>query len=117
MLVERIASKGKDFVSTIYKNVNEFIHALFETLIVMYDPNQDGFLEDLERDLDKVVLKETMDGDIYFVLIVLSRIHNREKDKDLRFKAQALQNVSPIDFGVDTYLLLNEQAPIVNIAR
>ena len=58
-----------------------------------------------------------MDGDIYFVLIVLSRIHNREKDKDLRFKAQALQNVSPIDFGVDTYLLLNEQAPIVNIAR
>ena len=61
----------------------------------MYDPNQDGFLEDLERDLDKVVLSKTIDGEIYFVLIVLSRIHNKDRDKDLRFKAQALQNVMP----------------------
>ena len=61
----------------------------------MYDPNQDGFLEDLERDLDKVVLSKTIDGEIYFVLIVLSRIYNKDRDKDLRFKAQALQNVMP----------------------
>ena len=53
----------------------------------MYDPNQDGFLEDLERELDKVVLSKTVNGEIYFVLIVLSRIHNKDKDKDLRFKA------------------------------
>ena len=93
--MEKIAAKGKDFVSNIYKGINEFINALFETLIVMYDPNQDGFLEDLERDLDKVVLSKTIDGEIYFVLIVLSRIYNKDRDKDLRFKAQALQNVMP----------------------
>lgn len=86
-MVEKIAAKGKDFVSNIYKGVNEFINALFETLIVMYDPNQDGFLEELERDLDKVVLSKTIDGEIYFVLIVLSRIYNKDRDKDLRFKA------------------------------
>ena len=38
-LVEKIESKGKDFVTNIYKGVNDFMHSLFETLIVMYDPN------------------------------------------------------------------------------
>ena len=73
-LVDKITSKGKDFVSSIYRTVNEFIHALFETMIAMYDPNQEGFLEELERDLDKMVLTKTVDSEVYFVLIVLSRI-------------------------------------------
>ena len=42
---------------------------------------------------------------------------NKDKDKDLRFKAQALAEVSPQDFGVDRYLLLNEQTPIVEMAQ
>ena len=58
--------------------------------MVMYDPNSDGYLEDIERDLDKLLLKQTIAGEIYFVLIVLSRIYNKDKDKDLRFKSQAL---------------------------
>ena len=56
----------------------------------MYDPNSDGYLEDIERDLDKLLLQKTIAGEIYFVLIVLSRIYNKDKDKDLRFKSQAL---------------------------
>ena len=56
----------------------------------MYDPNSDGYLEDIERDLDKLLLQKTIKGEIYFVLIVLSRIYNKDKDKDLRFKSQAL---------------------------
>ena len=58
--------------------------------MVMYDPNSDGYLEDIERDLDKLLLHKTIAGEIYFVLIVLSRIYNKDKDKDLRFKSQAL---------------------------
>ena len=58
--------------------------------MVMYDPNSDGYLEDIERDLDKLLLQKTIAGEIYFVLIVLSRIYNKDKDKDLRFKSQAL---------------------------
>ena len=69
--------------------------------MVMYDPNSDGYLEDIERDLDKLLLQKTIAGEIYFVLIVLSRIYNKDKDKDLRFKSQALQKVTPQDFGVD----------------
>ena len=38
-LVEKIESMGKEFVSNIYKGVNDFMHSLFETLLVMYDPN------------------------------------------------------------------------------
>ena len=55
--------------------------------MVMYDPNSDGYLEDIERDLDKLLLQKTIAGEIYFVLIVLSRIYNKDKDKDLRFKS------------------------------
>ena len=58
--------------------------------MVMYDPNSDGYLEDIERDLDKLLLQKTIAGEIYFILIVLSRIYNKDKDKDLRFKSQAL---------------------------
>ena len=38
-LVEKIESKGKDFVTNIYKGVNDFMNCLFETVLVMYDPN------------------------------------------------------------------------------
>ena len=47
------------------------------------------------------------------MLLVLSRVLNKDKDKDLRFKCQALANVTPQDFGVDRYLLLNEQTPLL----
>ncbi len=42
---------------------------------------------------------------------------NKDKDKDLRFKAQALASVTPQDFGVDTYLLLNEQTPLIKMTE
>ena len=112
-----IESKGREFVSSIYKGVNDFLHSLFETLLVMYDPNQDGFLEEIERDIDKILLQRTLGGEVYFVLIVLSRVTNKDKDKDLRFKSQALQKVSPEDFGVDKYLLLNEKTPMLELAK
>ena len=58
-----------------------------------------------------------MSGEVYFVLIVLSRVTNKDKDKDLRFKSQALQKVSPEDFGVDKYLLLNEKTPLLELTK
>ena len=41
---------------------------------------------------------------------------NKDKDKDLRLRVQALASVSPQDFGVDDYLLLNERSPMIKIA-
>ena len=48
---------------------------------------------------------------------MLSRVLSKDKDKELRFKAQALANVSPQDFGVDKYLLLNEQTPLIQMVE
>ena len=84
------------------------VHAVFETILALYDPHIEGYLEEVERELDKLVLTKTVTGQTYYVLLVLSRVLNKDKDKDLRFKAQALANVTPQDFGVDRYLLLNE---------
>lgn len=78
---------GREYVLAIFKAVNEFVHAIFETLIVMYDPQPEGYLEELERSLDKEILARTINGNVYYILLVLSRINNREQDKDLRFKA------------------------------
>ena len=64
-----------------------------------------------------MVLTKTVQNQTYFVLLVLSRVFNKDKDKDLRFKCLALANVSPQDFGTDEYLLLNEQAPLMKIVE
>ena len=108
---------GKEFTLNVFKGVNEFVHAIFETILAFYDPEIEGFLEEGEKELDRIVLTKTVQGQIYYILLVLSRVLNKDKDKDLRFKAQALANVSPQDFGVDRYLLLNEQTPILKIAE
>jgi len=46
----------------------------------MYDPDIEGFLEDSERDLDKLILTKTVHGQTYYVLLVLSRVLNKDKD-------------------------------------
>ena len=61
-LLGKIQSLGKDFILKIFKGVNEFIHMLFESLIVMYDPNEQGILEFAEREIDKFVLDRTLQG-------------------------------------------------------
>ena len=42
---------------------------------------------------------------------------NKDKDKDLRLRVQALAGVSPQDFGVDDYLLLNKEAPMMKMVK
>mmetsp|Transcript_36208 Transcript_36208/g.47565 ORF Transcript_36208/g.47565 Transcript_36208/m.47565 type:complete len:111 (-) Transcript_36208:1150-1482(-) len=108
---------GHEFLISIFKSVNEFVSAIFETLLALYDPDIEGYLEDVERDLDRLALTRAVFGQTYYVLIVLSRVMNKDKDKDLRFKAQALAAVSPQDFGVDEYLLLNEKTPMMKMVK
>ena len=108
---------GNEFTLNVFKGVNEMVHAVFETILALYDPHIEGYLEDVERDIDKLALTKIVSGQTYYVLLVLSRVLNKDKDKDLRFKAQALSNVTPQDFGVDRYLLLNEQTPLVEMVE
>jgi len=60
--------------------VNEFIHAVFEAILALYDPDIEGFLEESEKDLDKLIMTKTVQGQTYFVLLVLSRVINKAKD-------------------------------------
>ena len=108
---------GREFAIQVFKSVNEFVSAVFETLLALYDPNIEGFLEEAERDLDRLALTRTVFGQTYYVLIVLSRVMNKDKDKDLRLRVQALAGVSPQDFGVDDYLLLNKEAPMMKMVK
>lgn len=116
-LVQRIEKLGTQFTLEVFKGVNEFIHAVFEAILALYDPDIEGFLEESEKDLDKLIMTKTVQGQTYYLLLVLSRVMNKAKDQDLRFKAQALADVSPQDFGVDKYLLLNEQTPLVEMVE
>lgn len=116
-LISKIQSMGREFAIQVFKSVNEFVSAIFETILALYDPNIEGYLEDAERDLDRLALTRTVFGQTYYVLIVLSRVMNKDKDKDLRLRVQALAGVSPQDFGVDDYLLLNKEAPMMKMVK
>ena len=43
-----------------FKAVNEFISALFEAVLALYDPKIEGFLEDAEKDIDRLILTKTV---------------------------------------------------------
>ena len=85
-LISKIQSMGREFAIQVFKSVNEFVSAIFETILALYDPNIEGYLEDAERDLDRLALTRTVFGQTYYVLIVLSRVMNKDKDKDLRLR-------------------------------
>ena len=53
---------GREFAIQVFKSVNEFVSAVFETLLALYDPNIEGFLEEAERDLDRLTLTRTVFG-------------------------------------------------------
>lgn len=78
--MQQIERLGAEFTFEVFKGVNEFIHAVFEATLALYDPNIEGFLEESERDLDKLILTKTVQGQTYYVLLVLSRVMNKAKD-------------------------------------
>ena len=84
--MERIKSKGEDFCLNVFENVKIFQQAILNSLIYLYDPNFKGVLESVERELDHTLCEKMMHGQVYFILLVFSRIKNFEKDKELRFK-------------------------------
>jgi hypothetical protein len=56
----------------------------------MYDPTFKGLLENVEREIDDTVCDKIVTDQVYFTLLVFSRIRNIEKDRELRFKIGAL---------------------------
>ena len=53
---------GNEFTINVFKGVNDMVHAVFETILALYDPHIEGYLEDVERELDKLVLTKTVAG-------------------------------------------------------
>ena len=51
---------GKEFTINVFKGVNEFVHAVFETVLALYDPDIEGYLEEGEKELDRLVLTKTV---------------------------------------------------------
>jgi len=115
-LMDRIRKKGEDFSARVFESVKHFQAAVFDSLIYLYDPTFKGVLESIEREIDDTLADKIITEQVYFVLLVLSRIRNIEKDKELRFKIKALQEASVKDFGVSDYLLLDGQTPILELA-
>lgn len=106
--MDRIRKKGEDFCKRVFENVKNFQAAIFDSLVYLYDPNFKGILESVERDIDDTLCDRMLQGQVYFILLVFSRIRNIDRDKELRFKIQALQEASLKHFGVNEYLLLND---------
>ena len=84
--MDRIKQKGEDFCANVFDNVKIFQAAVLNSLIFLYDPNSLNILENIERELDNSLCEKIIQGQVYFILLVFSRIKNIDKDKELRFK-------------------------------
>ena len=73
---QKIHHKDEQFILNVFEGVNEFVKAIFETILALYDPDVNGFLEDVEADLTRLAIEKTVQGEIYCVLIVLSQVMN-----------------------------------------
>ena len=51
---------------------------------------------------------------MFKILLCLCRVETFSEDKDLRVKYAALKGFGPEDFGIDPYLTLNKQSPIID---
>ena len=52
----------------------EFKQAFFESLLFFYDPNLKGILEIVETDIEKLIVYKIIEGDLYYIILVLSRV-------------------------------------------
>ena len=83
---------------------------------MFYDPLLVGSLEKIEHQVD-LLSEIILSAEVSQIVLVFSRIQKATEDKQIRRKQKLLQGVTPQHFGVSTYLLLNEQSPILEIAN
>ena len=58
-----------------------------ESFLFFYDPSLLGYLESIEVEVEKILTKMILQGDVYYIILVLSRVRTIDRDHDLRFKA------------------------------
>ena len=64
--------------------------------------------EEIKEDIAKLIINLILKDDVLKVLMCLVRIDTFEQDKDLRTKYTMLKGVQTTDFGIDSYLSLND---------
>jgi len=84
---------------------------------MMYDPNLEGLVEGIEGQIDQEITNILLRDQLYFLLLVFARIEKMHEDQQLRHKINQLLSTTPFSFGVSKYLLLNEDTPILELAK
>jgi hypothetical protein len=52
-------------------------------------------LEQIENEIEKMIVSRIVVGDLYYILLVISRVQTMSLDKELRFKVSVLKDISP----------------------
>ena len=75
-----IKSKGEKFRSDLFRSFKMIQLALFETTIMMYDPNLEGLIEGIEGEIDQEITNLLLQDQLYFLLLVFARIEKMDED-------------------------------------
>jgi len=75
-----IKSKGEKFIPEIFRCFKLIQLAVFETVILMYDPNLEGLIEGIEGQIDQEITNILMQEQLYFLLLVFARIEKMHED-------------------------------------
>lgn len=79
-MLKAIKSKGEKFIPNIFTSVKQFQLTVFETTIMLYDPNLDGLIEGIEGQIDQEITNIIIKDQLYFLLLVFARIQKSNED-------------------------------------
>ena len=79
----------------------------------MYDAEFKGWLEPIENELDMEVVNLVFQGKLFDSIFSMAKIVTADDNRHLESIYADLQGISPKHFGINDFLLLNSEAPLM----
>ena len=79
----------------------------------MYDAEFKGWLEPIENELDMEVVNLVFQGKFFDSIFSMAKIVTADDNRHLESIYADLQGISPTHFGINDFLLLNSEAPLL----
>lgn len=115
--IRQLELNRKSEITLYYKAMNEvkdFTFVIRTLIIKMYQPYlAKNDINDLAEDFLKLSTNLVVQDQVFKILLCLCRVESYLMDKELRQKYVMMKDYLPQDFGIDPYLTLNDESPII----
>ena len=85
-MLQKVQDMGENFITQEFQTIKKLQSILFETIIMFYDPQLEGYLEKIERQVDQLLSEHLLSQEVYQIVLVFARIKKINEDKQIRLK-------------------------------